>query len=1134
MISLLVMTIAGCSNPANVARFMGGVEDRCQTGGEWYALHGCGPADGSSDALSDAEWAATYLGHREYDPLHVQEYAARLSARSREKGGVGTTDGEAAAVIANSWWLRHLDTSVAVEDVAAKLYRRTCREVRRQRLLQGAPLLDSNGNPAFWTGRLCQARTRSRTRRSASSTSVQEGAVPRVLRARGAVGHRPELRVGHVRALDARVLQGARAAPSWCGGEAVEVRQDAHVSKREFARRARRRRSARARRLHRAPGELRVPLFEGGQSFATFSSYLRVRSGMTAINKLQCDRFAQACREIQHTLEKSPTLVYVPGRGFQHRARARPSAAAALAAAVDARLCADRARAAALAAAAQPLPYRHGRGLPAHAGGGGLRAGRPDDARRRGAPCACTCGASSTSAAPRGPRRAPPAAAAAAGRRDQHGGGAERRVAAARARATWRRARRRSKTPPPSTTPSLARRRGRAHRRARRGQPGAARRAAGRARGLPGGDRRGGRAPPLPAAAARRHEPHDEPRRLGADGLWPDPRHRPRGVRHAVRGAPPRQWRHKRQPRRRVRRLRLPPPRPGRRHRPERRVPPAQKHGHVLAHRLCGHLLLAQVRLQRRVHQPERARQPAVRRAGRRARRHARHGLRDERDAVQAGQPRRRPRQRRQLADAALRLGGDDHGGLRAPGGRVRLLGAEAALFAHRAAQPALGRRRGPRAALPGQRDALRARGHDAGARLDAHVRAARRRVRARRRARARRARRRRAAGGGCLALARWRRLPPAIRSSRSASLSTRRCGRTPRPSAPRRPTAARTAPPASRWPKCSASGASRATCPAWWAFASPRRAGTRATAPRAPTPTAGATAALPSARTRRASTSCCASARRGCTTRSAACTRRGASSCRPARPARRCRRPARPTRRRRRRRRPRSRSRGAPPGAHVGRRLRADHLRRVQSRAGGARAHAPRQPKQRAGDAGHVPGRRRGAALLPRLRVRRPAGRHLQLPAAAARGALQRVQPQAVRRLAPALLRVPRGDAAAAGAAAAAAAGAHRRLGRRAHAEGRRWRHGRLRQGGRPRARPPAALGTAAVHVRRRRRRARRVRPRVRAPPPRLPARHLHHGPRGAAVAAAAPAAALGTAAAVAGAEPAPHVQRVLQRVPP
>lgn len=152
LISLLVMTIVGCSNPSNVAHFMGGVEDQCQTGGEWYTVYACGAADGASDALSDAEWAATYSAHREHDLVYVQEYAARMAARAREKGGSGTVDGGIAQQIADSWFLRHRDTAVPVEDAAAKVYRRTCKEVRRQRESDGAPLVDEFGNPAFWTG----------------------------------------------------------------------------------------------------------------------------------------------------------------------------------------------------------------------------------------------------------------------------------------------------------------------------------------------------------------------------------------------------------------------------------------------------------------------------------------------------------------------------------------------------------------------------------------------------------------------------------------------------------------------------------------------------------------------------------------------------------------------------------------------------------------------------------------------------------------------------------------------------------------------------------------------------------------------------------------------------------------------
>lgn len=61
-----------------------------------------------------------------------------------------------------------------------------------------------------------------------------------------------------------------------------------------------------------------VPLFEGGEALAVYSNYLRTRSGMTAINPIQCATFPQACRAITKVLETSPTLVYEVGKGFRH------------------------------------------------------------------------------------------------------------------------------------------------------------------------------------------------------------------------------------------------------------------------------------------------------------------------------------------------------------------------------------------------------------------------------------------------------------------------------------------------------------------------------------------------------------------------------------------------------------------------------------------------------------------------------------------------------------------------------------------------------------------------------------------------------------------------------------------------
>ena len=261
MISLLVMTIVGCSNPSNVAHFMGGVEDQCQHGRRVVRGARLRPV---RRLVRRAE--RRRVGAHLPRPPRVRP-AARAGVRGAHGGARDAMGGgrhgrrRGGADIANSWFLRFLDTSVAVEDQAAKLYRRTCREVHRQRVAAGAPQLDSNGKPAFWTGpdfaKLAEGS--SRTRRSSSCTTVcKKAQFQRVLRARGAVGHRPELRVGRVRAHDARVLQGARAVPRpvrrRVGGGAAGL-CDAREQARALGRLARRGRlCARPRRLQPAHG----------------------------------------------------------------------------------------------------------------------------------------------------------------------------------------------------------------------------------------------------------------------------------------------------------------------------------------------------------------------------------------------------------------------------------------------------------------------------------------------------------------------------------------------------------------------------------------------------------------------------------------------------------------------------------------------------------------------------------------------------------------------------------------------------------------------------------------------------------------------------------------------------------------
>jgi len=152
LISLLVMTIVGCTSPANLRKFTGGSEDLCRAGGAWYAERACGPSDGSSDFLTDAQWADRYTAHRNHDEAAVQHFAGVFARRAREMGGAGSVDGYVAESIANAWFLRGEAYAVAEGDEAAKMYRLVCKEARAQLSHAGVAQTDADGQPSFWTG----------------------------------------------------------------------------------------------------------------------------------------------------------------------------------------------------------------------------------------------------------------------------------------------------------------------------------------------------------------------------------------------------------------------------------------------------------------------------------------------------------------------------------------------------------------------------------------------------------------------------------------------------------------------------------------------------------------------------------------------------------------------------------------------------------------------------------------------------------------------------------------------------------------------------------------------------------------------------------------------------------------------
>ena len=291
-------------------------------------------------------------------------------------------------------------------------------------------------------------------------------------------------------------------------------------------------------------------------------------------------------------------------------------------------------------------------------------------------------------------------------------------------------------------------------------------------------------------------------------------------------------------------------------------------------------------------------------------------------------------------------------------------------------------------------------------------------------------------------------------------------------------------------------------------ASASPRRAGTRARARRAPTPTAGATAASPSAPTRRASAFCSSECAEGLHAEIRRLQRpRRARSCRPARPARRCRRrwrrcnrPCAAVARRR-----RSSSHEARRGHEQNWMADCEPSRLTSARS--CRSGTPRRTRQPEPDPATLAmcegvDTRSTASAAARTAAQ---GRHLHLPAAAARGA--QASTTAMRRITSMLPYCACQEATPPPprAAPAAAARHHGRLGRGGRAGGR--RHGRHRRGerlrarggARARARAGAALEHAATSARLAGEAewARRVRPRVRRAPPRHAARRLGDRPR-------------------------------------
>ena len=121
-----IALVTGCV--IDGVRFEGEVDNNCLKDGPYYRDVLCGPRGIATSALSDDQWAETYIGHREYDERHLQDIASLFEQLSEDDGGEGASSiSTSAAALATAWFNRDL---LEGENQAAKFVRQTCETAR--------------------------------------------------------------------------------------------------------------------------------------------------------------------------------------------------------------------------------------------------------------------------------------------------------------------------------------------------------------------------------------------------------------------------------------------------------------------------------------------------------------------------------------------------------------------------------------------------------------------------------------------------------------------------------------------------------------------------------------------------------------------------------------------------------------------------------------------------------------------------------------------------------------------------------------------------------------------------------------------------------------------------------------------
>lgn len=307
-----VASITSLVSPSNFAQYAGNVTDNCQTNGSWY-LDACGPW--GAERLPYAQWkrGGHTAGVAQIDTNIFDAYAASV-VDLNERIGAGRDPFFAQYVQAAHQW-QSVDPENMEERALAFVYH-SCRNMRHEAEENGLTYdepekyqdLDANS----------VARTSAQFMYDTCRRFKYEIFTPggRWLHNVGyqfkACGEdKVRCKKDKIKCLnrcggsdgaeykhDFATIVSSTELSQFVLGDGFDTQAAADCTVRSYT--------------------FKVPVFRGGDSFATFAARMRVRSGITAIDKAFCNANAASCGVIQNVLEKAPGLVFVNG-AFRHK-----------------------------------------------------------------------------------------------------------------------------------------------------------------------------------------------------------------------------------------------------------------------------------------------------------------------------------------------------------------------------------------------------------------------------------------------------------------------------------------------------------------------------------------------------------------------------------------------------------------------------------------------------------------------------------------------------------------------------------------------------------------------------------------------------------------------------------------------